>query len=729
MRSFRRTALAATALLLIGAAAHAQPAIDSPVRPRNPNDASAFTQVRVDHHALASLCTGEHTLLRNFPLGRGRTADILVEPFDIFTPDARIVVGSEKGDFDLPPLDLVLLRGSVVGDDSSRVYLGVAPAMVHGSIQLGDDTFYISSGPSTGAGVPVVFNANDLPVNAMPPATVCGVDGQMNVPGAPPLPIGSPAPRGTFPCRTARVAIDSVWEHTRDLFGGDPHAAATYDAILMGAISEIYVRDLNMHIAVPYLRTWSSDTDPYNTPAGDVLGQFRNHWSANMNTVPRTLAHIFTTDGLNGAGGVAWLGVVCNTQYGYAASAYLGGSFPYPLVDYSGGNWDLVVASHEIGHNFGAPHTHDYTPPVDGCGLGDCSNPFGGTIMSYCHTCAGGLGNIQLHFHAQSLADMNSYLTSASSCPLTNQSYPSGDYATTLGGAPITIDVLANDNAGSCATWTIASFQSSSLHGGTVTRSVGTGPGGRDQLAFTPAAGYAGDDRFTYIVQTPGRPQQAAFVAINVVRARQPVAVNHPQSGADAAYYQLTQPSVLPNFNSLTPYRHTNVLWVNFASTNGAFANSGRADEVGAVFTGYIQAPTTDFYTLSLESDDGSRLYLGNDLVIDNDGLHGMVDRSARVALAAGRHPIRVEFFENGGGAGCIVRWQSSTIAREAIPTARWSRGPLCTADWNASATLDSQDFFDFLTDFFAGNADFNHSGGTNSQDFFDYLAAFFAGC
>lgn len=77
--------------------------------------------------------------------------------------------------------------------------------------------------------------------------------------------------------------------------------------------------------------------------------------------------------------------------------------------------------------------------------------------------------------------------------------------------------------------------------------------------------------------------------------------------------------------------------------------------------TGYLNIQETDNYVIRVVSDDGSRLYLNGDLLIDNDGLHGNEARDAELILEQGAHPIRLEYFQGGGGGSVSLQWARST--------------------------------------------------------------------
>ena len=110
---------------------------------------------------------------------------------------------------------------------------------------------------------------------------------------------------------------------------------------------------------------------------------------------------------------------------------------------------------------------------------------------------------------------------------------------------------------------------------------------------------------------------------------------------------------------------------INFTN-NGDFrrlADNFPADRFAAVWNGKIPIYEGGEYEFFTRSDDGSILWIdGYDdatKVVDNWGLHGAVTKSGKVKLSKGWHEINVEFFENAGGASCVVHYKGPDTGQE----------------------------------------------------------------
>lgn len=303
-----------------------------------------------------------------------------------------------------------------------------------------------------------------------------------------------------------------------------------------------------------------------------------------------------------------------------------------------------------------------------------------------------------------------------------------------LVGQPRTIDVTSNDYHTGGEPFDVWYFEPLSSAGGRVSRVQGAGADGRSALRYEAPAGYEGPDTFTYTLTDDAHRQsstQVVVAAYDPALFRAPAPAPGALAGIDAAYYALSQPQMLPDFSQLTPYASAVSSKLDFASGGGPFADSGRAEDLGAVFEGYLVVPESGVYELSLESDDGSRLWIDGELVVDNDGLHGMEERSGRIGLRAGPHAARIGFFQGSGSAGLIVRIAGGGLERQVVPAPMWRRPNPCPADFSGDGAVNTADFIQFLNAW-AGHepwADFTGDGEVNTPDVIAFLNAWVAGC
>jgi glucose/arabinose dehydrogenase len=111
---------------------------------------------------------------------------------------------------------------------------------------------------------------------------------------------------------------------------------------------------------------------------------------------------------------------------------------------------------------------------------------------------------------------------------------------------------------------------------------------------------------------------------------------------------------------------------VDFVWGSGSPATAIGADTFSARWTGQVQPQFSETYTFYTVSDDGVRLWVNGQQIINNWTNHAPTENSGTIALAAGqRYDIRMEFFENGGGATARLLWSSPSVPKAVVPSAR----------------------------------------------------------
>ena len=86
------------------------------------------------------------------------------------------------------------------------------------------------------------------------------------------------------------------------------------------------------------------------------------------------------------------------------------------------------------------------------------------------------------------------------------------------------------------------------------------------------------------------------------------------------------------------------------------------------IWQGYLNFDQTSGYQFSIASDDGSMLYIDNQVVVNNDGDHGMEEKTGLAFLQRGWHSVKIVFFNSGGGTGLEVKYGPVGGVMQEIP-------------------------------------------------------------
>ncbi len=212
------------------------------------------------------------------------------------------------------------------------------------------------------------------------------------------------------------------------------------------------------------------------------------------------------------------------------------------------------------------------------------------------------------------------------------------DFAVSQQNKPVTIDVLNNDVDPESDTLILSSVDAAK-HGQTKIQA--------GEIIYTPNAGFIGQDNFQYHIADSHGNKAQGKVTVNI------------GWGTHYQYFQgrWTQ---LPDFTKLTAVD-------SGIAHNFTLQPRLRDENYGFRYSAQLEVPVSGNYRFFLTSDDGSRLTIDNQQIINNDGTHTAQTKSTSVNLQSGLHSIEVDYFQATDKHTLILEWQIPGQSREQI--------------------------------------------------------------
>ena len=290
-----------------------------------------------------------------------------IEPHDMRTPDYRAVETGPNGATRTLPRETVnTFKGTLSGQEDMQGRFNLTGNGIEGVVFAPEDWYFLEPlrnyVPSAPAGELVVYRQSDVKPGQ---AFRCGVSlSERLQQGA--NRVATQVEGGPLTNYVFEVATEADYDYVQALGGSE---AANREILgIMNQVEGIYQTELLLQLQIGFQNAWATQDESYPYTATTALGllnEFSDYWNTHhAATEDYDIAHLWTDkerDFEDGhISGLAHPSVACNQRdLSYGLSALSRDTF-LPLHKFS-------TPAHEIGHNFGAVHPDQVSPPIAGC--------------------------------------------------------------------------------------------------------------------------------------------------------------------------------------------------------------------------------------------------------------------------------------------------------------------------------------------------------------------------